>query len=769
MRKLKRITAAVICVAMMVTAYGCGGNKGKSASGSDAPPEKTSENTSEQSSEDTDDDDWTVTEEDTVSGEMFWVQDGDVIFDINFDDGDLQGFTSYMNGGNFDLYVEDGQLTANISDAGPLDYACQAYWDGFALVEGCEYTYSFDISCDKERDIQWRLQINGGDYHAYAGEIITIGSETKTISTDFVMSETSDPSPRVAFNMGVFDGMDEDFGGHIIKIDNLKLTVKDCSGAASVERIPAAKKVKVNQIGYRPEDVKKVVTASADDERFKVINVDTGEAVFVGEYEKPYLDISMGQQVRIGDFSEVKTSGRYKILSSPSGESYEFRIGDGLYDDIYRDAVLMLYRQRCGTELDKGIAGGFAHEVCHSGSALIYGSAEKSEKDVSGGWHDAGDYGRYVVTGAKTIQDLFLAYEDYGADFDDIGIPESGNDVPDLLDEARYELEWLLKMQNEENGGVYHKVTCLNFPGTVMPEEETEQLYLAPVSYAATADFAAVMAKASTLYEKYDAEFAASCLEASKSAYDYAKTIYKGNEGYVNPLEVVTGEYADKKLKDERLWAAAELYLATKEKKYLTVVKKMLESDFSLGLGWAAIGSYALYDLAKADGIDDGIKNTAADLLSKEADELVEFCKESAFGIDQGPSFVWGSNMRVANTGMTLLMANRVSPNEEYVNFATRQRDYIFGVNGPSYCFVTGYGAKSPENPHHRPSQSKGRAMKGMLVGGADSALEDPYAMSVLSGVAPAYAYVDNDQSYSCNEVTIYWNSPLIYLMTGLK
>ena len=118
---------------------------------------------------------------------------------------------------------------------------------------------------------------------------------------------------------------------------------------------------------------------------------------------------------------------------------------------------------------------------------------------------------------------------------------------------------------------------------------------------------------------------------------------------------------------------------------------------------------------------------------------------------------------------MLLLMANQLTPDEKYVTAARCQLDYLLGTNTNSYCFVTGFGTLSPENPHHRPSQAVGEAMSGMLVGGPDSDLEDPYAQATLSENANAACYVDNVQSYSCNEVTIYWNSPLVYLLVGVE
>ena len=149
------------------------------------------------------------------------------------------------------------------------------------------------------------------------------------------------------------------------------------------------------------------------------------------------------------------------------------------------------------------------------------------------------------------------------------------------------------------------------------------------------------------------------------------------------------------------------------------------------------------------------------------ADTLLESCKKDGFFMGL-KTYAWGSNKDVADNGMLLLVANNLQPNDEYVEYAKKHRDYIFGVNATGYCYVTGYGTLSPIATHHRPSQVLDTTMPGMLVGGPDGNLEDPYAKAVLYGYPKALCYVDNEQSFSCNEITIYWNSPLIYLMTGL-
>ena len=700
---------------------------------------------------------------------------GEDIVNIGFEDGETDGFTIYTNGGECEIANTDGALDVAISSCGSLDYANQVYWDGFALDQNCVYTYSFDIACDMERQVEYRLQLNGGDYHAYVGEWLDVGPEYLHFSVDWTMTEASDPAPRIVFNMGKTEDMTEDPGPHHVFIDNIRLTVKDDSNAVHTEALPEYANDVLNQVGYRPDDSKTVVVKEDSEEgAFYIVDEATGENVFEGAFEKAMYDEATKTRVKRGDFSSFKEEGEYHIHVESGDlkeDSAPFRIGEGVYDQVFYDAVRMLCLQRCGCELTAEYAGEFAHPVCHDSAALIYGTDQV--KDVSGGWHDAGDYGRYVVAGAKAVMDLMLAFEDCGLDADDIGIPESGNGIPDILDEAMYELAWMLKMQDPETGGVYHKVTCRSFPGEVMPQDETDELVLAPVSAAATGDFSAVMAKASVIFRPFDEEFADKALEASAAAWEYVKDL-EDDKGFTNPEEIVTGEYPDRSSLDEIIWAAVELYCAG----YTDVRAALLEKFnpyISPGLGWSQMISYAYWDLWKAgreDAADDEMAKlceSCGDIFAKAAADLMQKSSKDAYSMTLGKVYPWGSNMSVANNAMLLMMASQITGEDPCRELAKRHLDYLLGANGLGMCFVTGEGTRSPVNPHHRPSQALGSVMRGMLVGGPDSSLEDPYAKGVLADQAPAMCYVDNAQSFSTNEVTIYWNSPLIYLLSAFR
>lgn len=756
MRKWKKVTGILLTAAMALSLAGCGSKQ-----------EKTTEVTTEITTEATTEE---VTTEETIQGNM--IENGD------FSDG-TDKFVVYTNGGNCNMNVNsDGELQIDISKLGNVEHGIQVYYDGFEMTQGTVYEFSFDVHGTMERDFDWRIQINGGDYHAYYAETVSVTEEVQHISTQFTMEEASDPAPRLCFNMGYVNSMQEagidseSVGEHSIMLDNLSLEVVDDSSAAAKAEAVEVPKAKVNQLGYKADDIKTVIFADLkeDDTTFTVVDESSGESVYKGTMTEPQADAASGEKICSGDFSEVIKEGTYKIVTKKGEESVSFSIGDRIYDETFDNVVKMLYLQRCGTELTSDLAGDYAHPECHNTKATIYGTG--TQIDVSGGWHDAGDYGRYVVSGAKAVADLLLAYEKNPEAFsDDCGIPESGNGVNDALDEAKYELDWMLKMQ-DSSGGVYHKVTCKVFPETVMPQEETDELIVCPISKTATADFAAVMAMASRIYKDTDGTYASACLEAAKKAWVYCEE-HKDDRGFENPEDVVTGEYPDGNSKDEYFWAAAELYKATEDSAYKDAMAEVLETEKIEnygGLGWADVAAYGAYAALTTPALQTDSSNLLKDIENaffEAVESVVATSKENGYLVNKEGTYEWGSNMGIANSGMLLFLANEIKPNEEYITCAKAHLNYLFGINATGYCFVTGAGTLSPTDPHHRPSQVLGKCMPGMLVGGPDSNLEDPYAKAVFTETPAAKCYADNAQSFSCNEVTIYWNSPLIYLMVA--
>ena len=671
----------------------------------------------------------------------------------------------YLDGGaKAKLGVTEGCLDVSITDVGELNYGVQLNYPIIPLYKGAKYELSFDIMGDKERYVEAMIQMDGGDYRSYVWTDCTVTDEWQTVKKTFTMKEANDIASKLCFNMGnQAKDADRDLGEHHLYVDNVHIKIVDDSAVDyDADKAPETP-ILTNQLGYLPGAEKVAVIRLTDalkgaeaPAEFSVVNAATDEAVFTGAVTGGVKNEAADETNYFADFSSVTTEGKYYIQCGPA-KSYEFSIGKTVYDDLLDASVYMLYTQRCGMEV-KGDA--MTHDACHTSIAKVFGTDEEIE--VTGGWHDAGDYGRYVVPAAQTVADLFIAYDANKDLFgDNTGIPESGNGVADILDEARYELEWMLKMQNKTTGGVYHKVSCKSFPGmTVMPEDEKGTLYVTPVSTTATADFCASMAMAYEYYTGIDDEFAAKCLDAAKAAWgfleEHPEFIFKDQAP-----DITTGDYGDKSDKDERYWAACQMYRATGDAKYMEGVSKI-----QTGLGWANMGTFGSMAYLTMDESkqDPELREKMLASVFEQADSYLENSQANPYREALGAYF-WGCNMDAANGGMILGFADSLDPSKGYKKAAAEQINYLLGRNPLGYSFVTGYGTVAAENPHHRPSIATGQCVPGMLVGGPNSELQDTKAEAFLADAPPAKCWLDNTDSYSTNEVTIYWNSPLTALL----
>lgn len=538
------------------------------------------------------------------------------------------------------------------------------------------------------------------------------------------------------------------------------------------------KQIHVNQLGY-PTDSRKLAILANIQGKFKVMDSKRNEAVYEGESffyvgkEMASFDEASGDEVSYCDFTGVTEEGEYYIELEGQGRSYAFRIGRGIYTPV-KDALLKgLYYQRCGQALEEAYAGSWSHGLCHTGKVRVYRNPEV-ELEVTGGWHDAGDYGRYVTAGAVSIADLLLSFELFGEIYgDDTGIPESGNKIPDVLDEARVELEWLLKVQNRENGGVYHKVTTKKFCGMIMPEDEEAEIFAMEESAVAAGDFAAIMAMAYRNYLPYDKEFACTMRAAAKRAWTWL-TEHEDIPGFQNPADVITGEYGDPDSRDERFWAAVELYRVTGEEQYQKCIGKLLKTDVDkISLGWTKVGGYAsfsyvcMYENKEQEGNKEAYLFLKEELL-KEAEHSLSIHKADGYLVDiLPPEYHWGSNMIIMNRAQLLIFAHLMTGEEKYYSAALEQLHYILGRNPMGISYITGVGKNSVNNIHHRPSAADGvhQAVPGLVSGGPDWYRTDDTAKKLIDeGTAPAKCFIDHQESYSTNEIAIYWNTPPLFV-----
>lgn len=530
--------------------------------------------------------------------------------------------------------------------------------------------------------------------------------------------------------------------------------------------------IQINQVGYYPKEKKTAVfTAGTSCELYET---KTDQAVWKGTLTDRGLDAASGDQVRIADFTDFDREGSYYFKSDAGEVSCQFKIRKDLYRDLKQDVLKAFYYQRCGCGLSERYAGEFAHACCHTAPAAELEHPEV-KKDVSGGWHDAGDYGRYTTAAATALAHMLYAYLFFKKEWEEpVDIPESGNGVADLLNECRYELEWLFKMQRED-GGVYHKVTSFNHANFVMPEEDKRELYLFPVSTVATADFAAVMALSARVFEKIDASFAGRALQAAKRAWKWCMQ-HPDFLFVSNPEGCNTGEYDDTCDTDERAWAAAELLLATGDQTYTQPLEKYLDGVSELTVfGWSEMAGFI--GLAVASDTtpilpEEVRKRFLHEFEAKCADyeQLSDACGyEVALGEEE---YTWGSNMTVAMRAMLFAVTDMMKGEQKYRNKILSQMDYLLGKNAVGYSYVTGYGEHAFSHPHNRPTVAMGdkKVMKGFVSGGANSHPCDEKAeWLILPDTPPMKCYRDIWECYSLNEITIYWNSPLVFLTAYLE
>lgn len=563
----------------------------------------------------------------------------------------------------------------------------------------------------------------------------------------------------------------------------MALVLLPCAVATNDAGRPAASDaIRLDQVGYLPQRLKLAVLAGdAAADSFRVRRAGDGSEALRGSVGPARMDPDSGDRVRLLDFSTLRESGAFYLDLPGVGVSHEFEIGEAVFADTFVVAARAFYGQRCGTAVDLAPRHpGYRHGACHvDADARMHPSSGASGAiEASGGWHDAGDYGKYVVNSGIAMGELLWAYELYPgrAGTPSLAIPESANGTPDLLDEARWNLDWMLKMQATD-GGVWHKLTSERFGSFVMPElDDGGARYVIGTGSppykgsCATADFAAVMAVAARVYAPFDAAFARRALAAAERAW--AWVVVHPDVVFRNPPGVLTGEYGDADCSDERLWAAAELFRTTGRAPYHQAF--LAGAGGPMGPGpqsWSDVrnlarATYALTGTPPADPavrarIRAGIVDAAQDVAARTAANGYRVSLKTT-------DYVWGSNGVAANYGVLLALADAVQPNPAFVEAAADNLHYLLGRNTFGLSWVTQVGDRPFLNPHHRPSGADGNAAPwpGLLSGGPNARGGDP-VLDALPVSPPARRYRDLQASFASNEVAINWNAALVFLLAS--
>ncbi len=528
------------------------------------------------------------------------------------------------------------------------------------------------------------------------------------------------------------------------------------------------------------------------------------------------------------DFSSYERKGSGFTLVADGETSHPFDIGlEAAYEQLRTDALTVFYTNRSGIAIDDAIVSGYARAAGHVGVAPNRGDTavpcmavsdvgqglyaepwtcpDGYTLDVTGGWYDAGDHGKYVVNGGIAVAQLLQTYERSlrarSADKGSLGdstlrLPETGNGVPDILDEARWELEWMLKMQVpagsapqgidgalvDVSGMAHHKISDADWTGLPLdPAADPQLRHLFRPSTAATLNLAAVAAQGSRLYKKYDRAFAAELLDVARTAYDAAKAhpdiIAPVANGAIDPSPG-SGPYDDANVSDEFYWAAAELYLTTGERGYRNDVtgSPLHTADIFTpgGFDWGHVAPLARLDLATVhNNLRD--RDEVRDSVLRAADRYVADGKAQAWGQAYAPTdgnYAWGSNSQILNNMQVMATAYDLSGKDRYADGVVRSLDYLLGRNALNISYVTGYGDVYAKNQHSRWYSDQlnvnlPNPPNGTLAGGPNSttiSTGDPVAAQFLQGCRHQFCYIDNIGSWSTNELTINWNAPTAWI-----
>lgn len=556
------------------------------------------------------------------------------------------------------------------------------------------------------------------------------------------------------------------------------LFISACGGSKYVASVAQSNElIKLNQIGYLPTQSKVAVIPDTSASTFVIIDQQTDAVVYSGKLSKASNWQPANQIVKQADFTELNTPGSYIVKVYGMADSHPVSISENVYSEAHDASLKAYYFNRASSELKAEHASKWARPFAHPDTNVLVHASAASAKRPEGtvlsmpkGWYDAGDYNKYIVNSGISTYTLLAAYSHYPNFYNkrDLNIPESGDSIPDILDEIKWNIDWMIKMQDENDGGVYHKLTTLGFEGAIMPHNATSQRYVVQKGTGAALNFAAVLAKASRVYGKFSQFSSAAVLykQAAIRAYEWAKA--NPNVVYMQPSDVSTGEYGDSIFADEFAWAAAELFVLSGDKKYWTDFKQ--NADFSEEPNWQntmALGYITLLN-AGAEYLSKNEMNYVKSAITDFSNSLVDMHNDSAFGVAMvDKDFVWGSNGVVLNKAMVLMQAYKATGKSAYKTAAVGLVDYVLGKNPTDYSYLTGFGVKPSVDPHHRQSYADDvkAPVPGFVVGGPQPGQQDgcDYTSSL-----PALSYVDHWCSYASNEVTINWNAPMVYMLASL-
>lgn len=529
----------------------------------------------------------------------------------------------------------------------------------------------------------------------------------------------------------------------------------------------------LNQLGYMPQADKKVYVISPEQKDVALIAMP--ENIEIARFSLTYNNqLPDGQTIHVADFSNASTAGWYYFRSGEH-KSVPFEIRPDVYENLTDGLIHALFLQRSGEAVYSPITG-MARPPSHTQDGIIFRDDTINKAgtyiDASGGWYDAGDFGKYISTATITIARLLEAYRQSPTLFD----ANNDNQFPTILDEAKVGLLWMEKMQRRD-GAVYRKLSGSAWPAKIPPWLDTQTRYIFGVSTPDTAKYAATMAFAARIYKPFDADLAARWLASAEAAWDYLETQPTQYTDWTKADDSGSGPYIrnehdmEESLAtdvDDRMWAAAELYLATNEDVFFdyfdTQYRELIGSDISMFdfFEWKNPAIMGIWHMMLET--DTPLTQLMKDDLNALAARYAGLAEQSPFFVGN-QKFIWGSNKMVAEIGIVMAWSDMISNTTKYRWLIQTQIDYLLGANAFNMSFVTHFGTHSVRNLHHLYRIGTGVSLPGFLVGGPN--------IKGQAGVAPKdmgmLSYVDSEKSYAVNEFAIDYNAALIGLLAAHK
>jgi endoglucanase len=723
----------------------------------------------------------------------------------DFSDGImLPWMTSFTPPARGDAEIRDGAMCLRVEEKGARRWDAQLRHRGMVIRNGHVYHLGLKVWSSRDTKLTMKLGMSGPPYTDYATELIKVTPEPQVLEFGFQMTEPDDATAELAFHAGgqMVTGSEpvEVCFDDVVLSDPLHTPVPR-------DAPPDPPPLRVNQLGFYPglQKLAVLVSDATTAQRWQLLNAG-GQSVASGETLVSGPDATSGDNVHLIDFSEWTAPGVSYRMQVGDATSDPFMIDATLYKSLARDALRFFYHMRSGIAVEMPYAE--KPEWCHPPGHQpdVARCAPDTDcqysLDVTGGWYDAGDQGKYVVNGGFSTWLLHNAVERAqvlggstklladGA----LHIPESGNGVMDVLDEARWELEFLLKMQIPPGkplaGMAHHKMHDADWTAlATAPHEDQQPRVLRPPSTAATLNLAAAAAQGARLWLGRDPDFAQRCLAAAESAWNAAR---KHPHRLAPPSDQLGGgPYDDDFVEDEFYWAAAELYLSTGKAAYQDYLQHSkldegLASEFVIdGQAAASAATWQRVDLVgkmslalapppsptRPSYVSKKTSERYREQLIRSAELLLVTLAHQGYRFpmrpDAGNNYHWGSNADVLGNILILGAAADWVTHERFTNGAVAGMDYLLGRNALGKSYVSGYGARPLENPHHRfwafqANPAYPKPPPGVASGGPNSDMQDPYIRAAgLKGCPQQKCYVDHIEAYSVNEVAINWNAAL--------